>query len=110
MGDWKCCGQNIQFLNDIKDKNKIKEDKKTKTTNYIKNNSNDGLDAFLSDVLEETYHKKRNEAILLSMQRQNKSHIIDTQNTKKAHKSSTTKTSFFSSSHHSKLCQRCCHI
>ena len=46
------------------------------------------------------------------MQRQNKSHIISTQNnlTKQINQKKIKKKSTFSSSHHSKLCPRCGHI
>ena len=113
--DWKCCGKNIHFLSNYEDddkdlnlhtNNEWKQKLKQSTTSSKHGATNNGLDAFLSDVLEETYHKKRNEAILLSMQRQNKSHIINSQSVYKQNQSK----SFFSSSHHSKLCPRCFHI
>eukprot|EP01083_Nonionella_stella_P299576 1018259_1 len=113
--DWNCCAHHISFLNDYDNDVKISDDGPTHTPNRSKlrasahHKSNTGLDSFLSDILEETYHKKRNEAILLSMQRQNKSHI-HTQNSKQLRKTQNHNTSSFSSSHHTKLCQRCCHI
>eukprot|EP01084_Bolivina_argentea_P259087 437049_1 len=70
--DWKCCGHNISFLNeysdDLKlididiDKDKYFKKRNKNPMNYnnnINNTNKNGLDAFLSDVLEETYHKKK---------------------------------------------------
>jgi len=126
--DWKCCLNHIDFLNEgpFNISNALHHHKHRHSHyNYDRHrhrhrkrgrinddSSRSGLDDFLSDVLEETNRKKRKEAMLLTIQRRNKSHLLNAPHSiptpftlnRNAFKSS------FSGSHQTPLCRRCKHI
>lgn len=108
--DWKCCVNHIDFLGggpfDVDPLRRHGIDKESGRS------SSDGLDDFLSDVLEETNRKKRKEAMLLTVQRKNKWHLLSAPHSipipsnvnRHGFKSS------FSGSNQTPLCRRCKHV
>ena len=103
--DWKCCVNHIDFLGEgplSGDHRRCHHHHHTRR-GQRGGASSDGLDAFLSDVLEETNRKKRAEALLLAMQRKNKWPLL--LNPKRRGLKSS-----FSRSPETALCRRCKHI